>query len=71
MPQPDQLLKPKELAALLRRHVKFVYAMKAGGFPMPGGTATLVEARAWLLIHPNPRSRKSGRVPTGPRGSEK
>jgi hypothetical protein len=65
-----ELLKPKELAAVLRRNVKFVYAMKARGFAMPGGTATVEEARVWLLENPNPRSRKSSRVSTGPNGSE-
>lgn len=67
--RPD-LLKPKELAAVLRRNVKFVYAMKANGFAMPGGTATIEEAREWLTLHPNPRSRKPRRLKTGPNGSE-
>lgn len=62
----DPLLTSKELAGLLRRDVSFVYAMRAGGFPMPGGTATLSEARAWLIAHPNPRARvKAKRVRTG------
>lgn len=47
----------KELAGHLKRHRNFVGAMVAQGFPMPGGRATLEEARAWLISHPKPRSR--------------
>jgi hypothetical protein len=49
------LLRPKELAAKLRRATSYVYAMRRHGFPMPGGTATLEEARRWLARHPQPR----------------
>lgn len=51
-----ELLRPKELAARLRRATSYVYAMKARGFPMPGGTATLEEAREWLRKNPQPRA---------------
>ena len=48
----NELLYPKELAAALRRSRTYVFAMKRAGFPMPGGTATLQEARDWLRTHP-------------------
>jgi hypothetical protein len=66
----SDLLRPKELAAVLRRHVKFVYAMKARGFQMPGGTATVTEARVWLVANPHPRARESVRVRTRPPASQ-
>lgn len=44
----SDLLTCKELATSLRHHVSYVYAMRARGFKMPGGTATLEEAREWL-----------------------
>lgn len=53
----DKLYGAKELAQLLRRDVSYVYAMRRLGFVMPGGTATITEAREWLLTHPCPRSR--------------
>ena len=53
--QQPELLTCKELAAALRRNVSFVWAMRRQGFIMPGGTATLEEARVWLLAHPQPR----------------
>lgn len=55
---PNALLTPKELAGLLRRHTSFVYAMRRAGFQMPGGTATLTEAREWLRLNPKPRAKK-------------
>jgi hypothetical protein len=51
------LLTPKELGHELRRNARYVYAMRHAGFPMPGGTATLSEARLWLEVHPYPRRR--------------
>lgn len=54
----SRLLPPKELAFELRRHVNYVYAMRADGFKMPGGMATLEEARAWLDLHPHPKRKK-------------
>lgn len=56
MNDTEQLLFPDELADAMRRSRVYVYAMKAAGFPMPGGTATLTEARAWLAEHPEFRS---------------
>lgn len=50
----ERLLTAKELAGELRRGYRFVMAMRARGFPMPGGTATLGEARAWLRRNPRP-----------------
>lgn len=52
----EELLYPEELAAALRRSRTYVFAMKRAGFPMPGGSATLTEAREWLLEHPGFRS---------------
>jgi hypothetical protein len=53
------LLTPKELGFSLRRNAAYVYAMTRDGFPMPGGTATLDEARAHLAHCPCPRRRRS------------
>jgi hypothetical protein len=55
MSQNEPLLTSKELATALRRHVTYVYAMRLLGFEMPGGTATLSEARAWLVSNRPPR----------------
>jgi hypothetical protein len=49
------LLSRKELAMELKRNPSYVSAMKRNGFVMPGGRATLEEARAWLTKHPEPR----------------
>lgn len=53
----EPLLNAKELAALLRKSRSYIFAMKARGFIMPGGTATLTEARVWLSRNPPPRSK--------------
>lgn len=55
MEHPEALFTPKELAFLLKRARTYVYAMKRQGFKMPGGKATLGEARAWEATHPAPR----------------
>lgn len=62
-----QLLTTKELAAALKRSRGYVQAMKARGFPMPGGTATVEEARAWLARHPQPRGTIRNRAEHPPR----
>jgi len=54
--ETQPLLTRKELAAALRRHVSYVSAMKRRGFVMPGGTATLGEARSFLKRCGAPRS---------------
>lgn len=46
----------KELASMMGRHITYVYAMKARGFLMPGGRASLSEARGWLVRNPAPRA---------------
>lgn len=51
---PEKLFTAKELAAELRRGYRFVQSMRARGFVMPGGTATLTEARDWLRANPRP-----------------
>lgn len=43
-----ELLFSEELADALRKSRTYVCAMKKSGFKMPGGTATIGEARAWL-----------------------
>jgi len=48
----NDLLYQKELAARIRKSRTFVCAMKKAGFEMPGGTATVEEARAWLRANP-------------------
>lgn len=45
-----------ELADALRHHRSYVTDMKRAGFVMPGGYATLEEARAWLANHPHFRT---------------
>jgi hypothetical protein len=55
---PPALLTPKELANALRKNRTYVYAMKARGFLMPGGVATLEAARSWLVRNPCPRSKR-------------
>lgn len=50
----SRLLYPQELAEALGKSSRtYIFAMKKAGFVMPGGTATLEEARQWLLEHPN------------------
>jgi len=57
MNERERLLPIKELAAALGRARSYVAAMKAAGFVMPGGMATVSEARAWLARNPPPKSR--------------
>jgi hypothetical protein len=54
----EKLLTIKELAAAIGRARSYVAAMKSRGFPMPGGTASVSEARAWQARNPPPKSRK-------------
>jgi len=51
-----------ELAADLSRSRAYVSAMKRAGFPMPGGTATVNEARDWLRDNPEFRAGKAWKV---------
>lgn len=60
MKNAHELLTCKELADALRRNVSFVWAMRRRGFRMPGGAATLDEARQWLQANPRPRSGDHG-----------
>lgn len=53
----EPLLSGKELANALGRERTYITAMKRLGFQMPGGRATLTEARAWLARNPAPRAR--------------
>jgi len=54
----EKLLTASELAYELRRSLKYVYAMRRRGFLMPGGTATVSEARAWLVRNPAPTAKR-------------
>jgi hypothetical protein len=47
----------KELADGLRRSIRYVFYMKARGFRMVGGMATLSEALAWIAKNPRPTSK--------------
>ena len=53
----EDLLTVKELAYRLRKHRSYVSAMRMAGFIMPGGVASLAEARSWLARNPPPRRR--------------
>ena len=55
----NDLLTTKELAAALRKSRSYVQAMKRRGFQMPGGVATVAEARRWLVRNPKPRARNN------------
>lgn len=57
LPGGDDLLCAKQLADRIHKHVSYIYAMKADGFPMPAGLSTPHAALAWLERHPNPRRR--------------
>jgi hypothetical protein len=50
----EKLLRPKELCAALQRSRTYLWCMKRLGFRMPGGTATLTEARDFLARVPFP-----------------
>jgi hypothetical protein len=50
----NERLTVKELAARLRRSVRYVFYMKSRGFKMVGGMATLAEALAWIARNPKP-----------------
>lgn len=56
--EQERLLNVNELAWALRRSRQYVYWMKKWEFSMPGGTATLSEARQWLREHPEFRMGK-------------
>lgn len=48
----EKLLFADDLAREMNRSRSYIYAMKAQGFQMPGGQATLSDARDWLTAHP-------------------
>jgi hypothetical protein len=58
MTQSDKLLTIKELASELGRSRRYVTHMRRRGFLMPGGKATVAEARSWLVRNPPPCTRK-------------
>ncbi|AHF94027.1 hypothetical protein OPIT5_03880 [Opitutaceae bacterium TAV5] len=53
MPDSNDLLSRKSLAAALGRGYAYVTAMIRDGFPMPANRATLAEAREWLRANPD------------------
>lgn len=55
MPDPNELLSPKELAAALKRHPSYVYAMVGLGFEGIAGRYTLHHALVFLVEHPHPQ----------------
>ena len=59
MTHTKDLMTTKELAQALKKSRSYVQAMKRRGFQMPGGVATVDEAREWLRSHPEPRSRNT------------
>jgi hypothetical protein len=65
----------KGLAGVLGRHENYVYDMRACGFVMPGGRATLRMAFAWLAQNQDFKRRKATavrfarRVKTGGNGT--
>ena len=61
----EKLLTSKELAIELGRHLNYIYAMKRMGFLMPGGRATLAEARRFLVRNPPPRGNGGKRCNAG------
>jgi len=50
----EKLLTRKELASELKKTRCYVSMMCRMGFQMPGGTATLKEARDFLIRNPSP-----------------
>lgn len=52
----NELLNVNELADALRHHRSYVTDMKRAGFEMPGGMATVAEARQWLRDNPHFRT---------------
>lgn len=55
------LFTAKEIAAIWRRRVDWVYALKRDGLEMPGGRVTREAVVAHLRIHPYPRRRSAAR----------
>jgi hypothetical protein len=68
MQTTEKLYTAKELAGELGRSYRFVFWMRKRGFEMPGGTATLAEARAWLRANPQP-CRRSFAAPLATAGN--
>ena len=61
-PDFNKLLTSKQLASELGRCLNYVYAMRRHGFQMPGGRATMNEARAFLLTVKYPMSEKDKNI---------
>jgi hypothetical protein len=58
----EPLLGCKELACELGRAVGYVYDMRASGFQMPGGKATIGEARSFLARNGSPSRKRNLRT---------
>ncbi len=52
----DEEVSTKELAYRLNRSLRYVTYMKSRGFQMPGGRASVRQARAWEVRNPPPCS---------------
>ncbi|HNX52337.1 MAG TPA: hypothetical protein PKI68_01185 [Pontiellaceae bacterium] len=58
LPNGNELMSCKELAAALKRTPQYVSAMRRDGFIMPGDRATVNHALIWLHEHPQFRQNK-------------
>lgn len=56
---PPLYLRTVSLAKKLGMSRTYLWAMRRAGFEMPGGRATVEEARAWLRSHPDFRANKA------------
>jgi hypothetical protein len=66
IPNGNELMSVKELAASLKRTPRYVQAMRRDGFIMPGNRATVNQALIWLSENPDFRqNRPSGQFRSG------
>jgi hypothetical protein len=62
-PEWNRLLNIEELSAALGKSRNYVGGMRRAGFLMPGGTATVNEAREWLRENPDYRCKSAWKKP--------
>jgi hypothetical protein len=62
IPNGNELMSCKELAAALKRTPSYISAMRRDGFPMPGNRATVNQALVWLHEHPRFRQNRSAGI---------
>lgn len=58
-PTASPYLRAGKLAKRLNVSRTYLWGMRRDGFTMPGGLATIEEARQWLRDHPNFRVNRS------------